>query len=217
MRERGCRGLGVERDVEVGEWFADDPLLCPLCWGGDRRRRSKSYQSLFPTRSGLGHFPGGGRGTCWPSALVKFASSDTATPPMVALFGFPEGQRGSSRSYAKKPEWLKNPCRLSPEEGFEFAIDGWSALYPPAIWDLNTTPASYRRRAGGKLLVSSLGTLALLAHDSADSEARDRHRSLYRSTGSLGISFHDPRGVRPAAPTFTPIRGDPLRCPKLSH
>jgi len=52
---------------------------------------------------------------------------------VVALSDFPQRQRGSSRSYVKKPKWLKNPCMLSPEEESEFAIDGWSALYPPAI------------------------------------------------------------------------------------
>jgi len=26
-----CRAGGVERDVFVGEWFVDDPVLCPFC------------------------------------------------------------------------------------------------------------------------------------------------------------------------------------------
>ncbi len=26
-----CRDFGIDRDVFVGEWFVDDPILCPLC------------------------------------------------------------------------------------------------------------------------------------------------------------------------------------------
>jgi hypothetical protein len=26
-----CRARGLDQDVFVGEWFVDDPVLCPLC------------------------------------------------------------------------------------------------------------------------------------------------------------------------------------------
>lgn len=26
-----CRDFGIDRDIFVGDWFVDDPVLCPLC------------------------------------------------------------------------------------------------------------------------------------------------------------------------------------------
>jgi hypothetical protein len=30
-KNEACRDRGINRDVFVGEWFVDDPVLCPLC------------------------------------------------------------------------------------------------------------------------------------------------------------------------------------------
>jgi hypothetical protein len=61
-----CREFGVERDVEVGEWFPDDPLLCPLC--GELMGTTVPVAAV-PVWSPVwsGWFPGGGwRGPRWP-------------------------------------------------------------------------------------------------------------------------------------------------------
>lgn len=62
----GCREFGVERDVEVGEWFADDPLLCPLC-GEETETTVQVVPVPVSYPVGFGWFPGGGwRGSRWP-------------------------------------------------------------------------------------------------------------------------------------------------------
>ena len=55
-----CRDGGIERDMFVGEWFVDDPILCPLC--------GELMESTVPVMAGPivypigpGWFPGGGR------------------------------------------------------------------------------------------------------------------------------------------------------------
>jgi len=60
-----CRDFGIDRDVFVGEWFVDDPILCPMC--------GELMDDIIPVATGPAFYPVGpawpGPGRGWPRRL----------------------------------------------------------------------------------------------------------------------------------------------------